>query len=73
MKTLNVREVRAHLSQVIADHQPTLIGDTYHLRALIVPISPNALLYTSDLRSQLRKAQAAANRAFRQLRRGVGD
>lgn len=39
MKRVSLREFRANLSTIIKQGNAVVIGDTYHFRAVLVPIS----------------------------------
>lgn len=69
MTKLTVREARAQLPKLLRADAPTPIGDHWHLRALIVPIFHGYTYSNTAILRALRKAQAAANRAFRELRK----
>ncbi len=71
MQPITTREARKHLALILKGPAPRLIGDDYHIRALVVPIWDGYTFNHPELAHALRKAQAAANRAFRELRQAA--
>lgn len=69
MKPINVRQARSTFATILNAGEPTLVGDLLHDRAMIVPIDRGPRYAHHDHQRALHKAQAAANRAFRQLRK----
>lgn len=72
MTPITVRQARSTFATILNAGEPTLVGDLYHTRALIIPISRQTNYYRADKGKALRKAQAAANSAFRTLRANYG-
>lgn len=73
MTPITVRQARSTFATILNAGEPTLVGDLYHTRALIIPIWQGYNFKHAEHRSALRKAQAASNSAFRELRDQAGE
>lgn len=69
MRKLPVKDARATFAKVLKGPDPTLITARSSPTALVVPIDPQTYWTRIPLLRALTKAQAAANKAFRELRR----
>jgi hypothetical protein len=67
MLKTNTKFFREHLKRFILENQPTVIGDGYHTRAVLIPFSE---LPTWD-RPAMKKALATFNKTFRALERDL--
>lgn len=65
---INVRELRQNLKRYLQRDKATIIGDEYHQRGLLIPLSPNYIWNRGERRKVIARAQREANRVLKELR-----
>lgn len=67
IKMVTVREVRKQMAFHLNAQTPILIGDSYHQRAILIPLNRRASWNADEEKKAIARAREAAKKALEEL------